>query len=119
MDTGKLALIILASASWVFTVGTSVYAIVRLVDLRRHWRGHEDFADMHDYAVDQVVHETGRLLVCTIVCSLIFMTPGEPPPLMERRNVGIAAAGVLMGLKSAYSLIRRRVRMRRYYARNP
>lgn len=119
MDTIKIVLLLIVSGLWIFTACTLLIAVTRRVYLVCNARWAPDYQDLRMYANDQVVIESLRLTKHTILCALIAMTPGDPPQVVEIRNIGIAAVGILIGVTSALALYRRRRRYRHFTKRNP
>lgn len=118
MNEGKIVLIALVSGLWIATVAAVIYAIRRRRRLNAEWHSAADYEAIRAYANDQIFLELLRLLKHSILCALIFITPDDPPPLVEVRNVGIAAVGLLIGFTSAWNLYRRRRRYE-FYRRLP
>ena len=116
MDDGKIALLILVSGLWVFTVACLVVAVYRR-RLLESWRGHADYEDLRLYTNDQVFFEALRLTKHGVLVWLIAVTPDTPPPLAETRNIGIAAVGVLLGFTSAFVLYRKHKRFKHFRER--
>jgi hypothetical protein len=110
----KTILILIVSCLWLATVGALVYACIRRWKVDAEWKDSQDYDAIKAFANDQIVVEFLRLLKHSILCTLIIITPSDPPPLMEHRNVGIAAVGLLIGLTSAWSLYRRHVRFHKF-----
>jgi hypothetical protein len=114
MNQDKAILILLVSSLWVATLGALIYACVRRYRVDAEWKWSQDYDAIKQFANDQIVVETLRLMKHSILCVLILMTPNDPPPLMEARNIGIASVGLLIGLTSAWSLYRRHYRFNRF-----
>jgi hypothetical protein len=107
---GMGLLIVLTISLWGFTAWALTEAYLRRRDLERAGVN----SDRQLYANWMVRHELFRFSKHTIIVVLVVLTALDIPHLLEWRNAGIAAVGILLGVNSLWDLIDRRRRFSRY-----